>query len=414
MSSQPTSPISTYLAKAQDLNDRNQLTEAIALYEEAIEFYPDNAKLFCALGIVREKQGDIEEAIASYRQAIELDPQQQTWLYLALGQLLTDREQLDEAIATYEAGLQVYPDNLKLHQSLGTVAEQTGEIDRAIAQYQRAIELNPKQPTWVYFTLARLFKERDQFDDAIATYQTALEVYPDNAKLYPSLAIVTEQNGDIDGAIAYHSRGIELNPGQQTWVYLTLGRLLTEQDQLDEASANYQAALKIHPENAKLYQSLGVLAQKKEDPDGVIENYQRALELDPQQPPWVYFTLAEFLVQRSKFDESIAIHQTAVERYPENPEAYRLLGTSQNQAHQLEAAIDSYRQAIALDPDSAIWVYLTLGQLLQEQDDIEGAIALYKAASERHPDNADLQRELGWAQKKMEMSKPKSPPTSAA
>ena len=56
------------------LASSNQHDDAIPLFQQAIEIYPDCAEAYYALGIIYTKKGMNEEANVQYNKAIEINP----------------------------------------------------------------------------------------------------------------------------------------------------------------------------------------------------------------------------------------------------------------------------------------------------------------------------------------------------
>lgn len=396
-------PIWVYLTLGRLLRERNLLEDSIAIHQASVELYGDRAEAYGALGIAQESAGEVDAAIASYRRAIALNVDSPLWLYLALGELLLQREQMTKAIDLYQHLQQTYPTNPAVYRALGIAQQKQEDLAGAIASYQQAISLQSDRHLWVYMTLGQLFRDEERFDEAIVLYESAAENFPQSAEIYRALGTIYSQIDRLEEASNSYRQAIALEPNGPVWVYLTLGQLLTDSKQLPEAIFLYQDALNLNPENPDLYRMLGTAQKENNDRAGAIVSYQQAIKLQPDSAVWVYLALAELLKEEDRCDEAIAVCEAAVQLFPDAAEVYRSIATLQNQTHQLEAATVSYRQAIALEPNGPAWVYMTLGQLLEEQDDVDTAIALYEEASEIYPEQADFPRAIGLAQKKKEM-----------
>ncbi|MGF1494550.1 MAG: tetratricopeptide repeat protein [Microcoleaceae cyanobacterium] len=297
--------------------------------------------------------------------------------------------------------MQVYPNNPRFYQSLGSVAEKKGDSSQAIENYYRAIKIDPQRPIWLYLSLGNLLTDMERFDECATLYQSAIEVYPDDSRLYQALGVVAAKGGNVEAAIENYYHAISANPQQPIWIYSTLGLLLREQNLFDQSIAIHQASVELYPDHPEPYRLLGATQEKAGDTAGAIASYQQLITIQPEQNLWAYLSLGQLLEHQDCFDESIAVYKTAIQTFPDNTaEIYRLMGTAQNRANNFEDAVYSYRQAIELEPKEHPWVYTTLGQLLEEQDEIDEAIALYEAAAKYHPKHDGLQRMLGLAQKK--------------
>ena len=117
----------------------------------------------------------------------------------ALQQQVTDslnkaEEAFKRAIATSETyGLAIY--------NLGAVYDRQGRVKEAITQLEKIAPYNTNEPT-LMFELGLLYVRASRKDDAIAAMRRAVLLAPQysNARWY--LALLLEEKGDIDGAIA--------------------------------------------------------------------------------------------------------------------------------------------------------------------------------------------------------------------
>src|SRR5215831_7159348 len=76
----------------------------------------------------------------------------------------------------------------------------------------------------------------------------------------------------LNGAADPETRARELN---------NRAALLHLEGKLDEARAEYEAALRIHPENSSAANNLGYVLAQQGHLDEAIETYRQALKIDP-------------------------------------------------------------------------------------------------------------------------------------
>lgn len=288
----------SYLKSANQLIEQGKVEEAAALYEQAALLYPDNARIYRALGTFQRQQGNIDGAIASYRKAIELQPEGSAEIYLTLGQILLDHAQLAQAVEVYQAALKFYPNDALIHRFLGLAQRKQGDTRAAIAAYCQSLNLSPEQPARIYLTLGQLLVEQNLLDEAVEFYGRATEYHRDNAEIYRSLAIIQGKRGDTSQEIANYLEVIRLEPQQPIWVYLNLGSGLFKAGQIEEAIELYQRGIKLYPNKADLYRALGFAQEKSGDLEAGIASYQKAIELRADQPAWLYLILAHLLTDR--------------------------------------------------------------------------------------------------------------------
>lgn len=111
-----------------------------------------------------------------------------------------------------------------------------------------------------------------------------------------------------------------------------------------------------------------------------------------------YISQARYFSDRNKIAEAIAAYQTALSLEPGNFMVHAVLGNCQYQKGNLTAAIDCYRQEIALNRECPAWIYRSLAGTLQHHGQQDEAIAAYQQAKKIQPDNPLIERRLKRAQ----------------
>ena len=176
---------------------------------------------------------------------------------------------------------------------------------------------------------------------------------------------------------------LDTNPGDP-YANAKLGGLLISEGQHEEAIKLLRRGLEHDAiQDAERYELMLhlALATTPSDPNSAIDWYRKALEipLDTRISLGARLNLAARLMERGELDEAIALTQTATQRAPEVALAWYNLGLMQRRKGDIAAALDAYRRALELDPDSAEChqnnaVALLLG------GDIEGARAGFRQA----------------------------------
>jgi superkiller protein 3 len=168
------------------------------------------------------EQKKLNDAIAAYRRAIGIDKNFVN-AYINLGLALTDQNKLDEAINAYEKAVELDSGKANAHSGLGFAWYSKGKPywEKAIEEYYKAIKIDPKYP-WAYINLGIVFADQNKLEQAISAYRKAFKVLIDSPKTAETAHnLVTVHNN--------------------------LGWLLQKQGRLNEALAEYEAALKIDP-----------------------------------------------------------------------------------------------------------------------------------------------------------------------
>lgn len=244
-----------------------------------------------------------------------------------------------------------------------------------------------------YVEVGQLLLDEEKFAEAIALYEAALKLYPESPAIYQALGFAQEKANDAPAGIASYRKALTLDPLSAIWVYVALGKLLSEENRWDEALALYQQGIAHHPDQGDLYRGLGLAQDRLANRAAAILSYQRAVQLKPEQPLWVYGTLGALLNQQQDWPALVQLHTQAIQIYPDQSDLYRELGFAQEQIADVAGEIQSYQQAIeiAVQP---LWVYTTLIDLLSRQAEDHRAIESCLKGLAAYPDEGELVRRL--------------------
>lgn len=135
-----------YLKASQLDEDPSTMSEAVELYNQAIELDPWLAIAYTNLGNICFRRQEIEQAETHYRKALEVDPGQPEAQY-NLGYLMLERGQPEESIEYFLGALEADPQFADAYFNLAMAYEQSGQPDMARPLWQSYIALEP-HGTW--------------------------------------------------------------------------------------------------------------------------------------------------------------------------------------------------------------------------------------------------------------------------
>jgi protein O-mannosyl-transferase len=122
----------------------NQMHEAIAQYEAAIELTSDPgllAQTYANLGAAHRALAEDEAAHKNFDQSLRFNPNQfNAWL--GMGLLAQKQGKLDEAISDLSRSIEIQP-TAEAYLDLGRALEQTAHDSQALDAYQQALKINP-------------------------------------------------------------------------------------------------------------------------------------------------------------------------------------------------------------------------------------------------------------------------------
>ncbi len=151
------------------------MTEAsIRLIREGLLIDPQNTDLLFELGVIYDRQGDVDLAIEQMEAVLKLNSEHADALNY-LGYTYADQGiQLDEAEAMIKKALEYKPDNGYIIDSLGWVYFKKGLFEEALLQLKRAVELIPDDPV-VLEHLGDIYIQMNDPAKALEYYEQALQ-----------------------------------------------------------------------------------------------------------------------------------------------------------------------------------------------------------------------------------------------
>jgi len=181
---------------------KHDLTAAHAAADELKTLEPAAAVGPYLAGGVAEQQGHLDEARREFEHALELEPHAIEAL-IALTRLQLTRGQGAGALARVRAAASADANDPAILNLLGEVLIATKSYGQAIAPLTRATQLAPKWPL-PYRNLASADLASGDSAGAEAAYRSGLKETASDPVLASGLALLCEQQGHVDQAIALY------------------------------------------------------------------------------------------------------------------------------------------------------------------------------------------------------------------
>ena len=195
------------LEKGNKLRELKKYREAIAGYDDAINFDPTLAAAYNNRGLCYNNLREYNRAIADFNKAIELDPKYAA-AYSNRGWAHIDLERYDLAMADLNEALKLNSKCAPAYYNRGLVYLRLNEYERALADYNKTLEYDPNSSAaynnrgWAYYNLKK-------YSRAIADYTKAIELNPsftlaynNRGNAYKALGEEAKAQADFDKANA--------------------------------------------------------------------------------------------------------------------------------------------------------------------------------------------------------------------
>lgn len=283
-----------------------------SVFSKESETQPKSAVEWNDLGTKSKAQGDIQSTIKYFGKALTLDPNYLD-AHINLGNVYIDAKQLDRAEASYLRALNLSPNNAVILGNLSGIYYDQGHFDLTIDASRRAIEREPNFPD-AYCNLANAHKAKWQTSEAEEYYNMALRLNPMHFVALNNLAHIKGQQGLTIEAIKLYSKAVELIP-EFGEAHSNLGFLLHKERKLNEAIPHYKEAIRIKLLPNKLHSELRALKESLSI-NGQLQCYTSLINVSP------------------------SIANTCSN-----------LGVIYNETGKLTEAIQSFREALKLNPN---------------------------------------------------------------
>jgi predicted O-linked N-acetylglucosamine transferase (SPINDLY family) len=237
--------VEALINQGNELEDLNQLDQALASYDKALSINPNYARAHSNRGNVLQSLKRFAEALASYQRAIAIRPDYAEAFYNS-GNALLALGRLDEALVSYDRALAIKPDLVIAMIGRGTVLQALKRFDEALANYDRVLAIHPNYAE-VRYNRGKTLQDLKRFEEALTSYDDALAIKPDYVEALIERSAVLQNLKRFDDALASHDRVLAIAPNYAE-VYASRGILLQMANRFDEALTSCEQALALKPD----------------------------------------------------------------------------------------------------------------------------------------------------------------------
>jgi len=126
------------------------------------------------------------------------------------------------------------------------------------------------------------FAQDKKYKEAVREFEVAVNIDPKSANANRLLALTLAKTGELEKAVGYALKAVQLEPNYPT--YYVLGLLYSNQGQFDKATEAYEQALKLNAKSYEVWHQLGKVYSTTLHFDKAAEAYKKAVELNPKFP----------------------------------------------------------------------------------------------------------------------------------
>ena len=402
--------LQAYAGRGSVYLDQGQLEQAIADFDRALTgpgngcggCWPDYGLVvaYAGRGRAHARLGNVAQAAADLDEAVRLDPTYR-YYYQDRADLYQPLHAREKLLANWNEAIANNPDADWPYMGRAGAYKALGEFSAAVDEYTRYIAIHP-DADWAYFGRADAYRGLSDLPAALDDYTRLIALKPDQAWVYAFRGDVYLLLDQVSQASADLTRAIQLQP-DYTYSYYRRATALIRQGQQTQALADLDTALRLDPANKDAATERANLLRQAGDLPGVIASWSAVIHAAPQAA-WAYRGRCDAYFDQQQYTDAAADCATAIQLDPQDESAYRRAGEAYRRAQPpgyQQTVLALWANAVLFNPEAA-WAYAGRGELHQELEQFDLALADYSRAIDLAPENGAYYRQRGDVYQKLD------------
>ncbi|MDR4503160.1 MAG: tetratricopeptide repeat protein [Candidatus Scalindua sp.] len=366
---------------AQGLND-----DAIKDYNEALKI--DNSVIDAHTALVRLyiANGNLDLAEKQCNTALSVNDPVNYQILLYLASIYEQHGKFEESIGLLERILEKKPDDLMAHTQLSILYLETLRYDEALREAEKVFKLGQSVniPPIVYFVKGSVLLQKKEYTTAIFQLRKATEKLPRFAHAHYFLALALAENDQIEEAKTEFNAAIDIAPSFLP-AQIGLARLLTREGWHKESIKLCKNVLDLDPENVDAMQIIGMAYIETRDFKSAEKQFKDILKLKPSVGD---INLAYLSLVSGQLSKCIRQCEAIITINPEEANACDILGLAHIRQGEFDKGIEQFKKVVEIVPGS-INTYINLAKAYVLAGKNEEAIKSLEKLISIDPDNVN-------------------------
>ncbi|MBO1249608.1 tetratricopeptide repeat protein [Comamonas denitrificans] len=252
--------------------------KAQVVLETVLRVDPQSAPAHGKMGLLYQKQGNIQQALHSYARALQKEKFNPIFLE-KFGSLLRAQGDQDGALVCFKAAVDASPNSAELLDAYGVTLRNQERLGAAENAFRQALKIHPGY-TQALRNLCHLLEVHGRFAEAEAGLLRCAEIDNESPESLYEIGRNLVQQKKEDEALEWLRRAIKAQPDYAA-AHITLSAALNATEDPLAAMEEIKASIKVLPNIPHLHTNLGIVNLSLSRADDAIACFRKALEVAP-------------------------------------------------------------------------------------------------------------------------------------
>jgi len=381
---------------------KNDLTDAAANFEKAIQLSPNDANANLYLGYVRLKQNNWSEAVTALEKAKaninSLDDTLKPILWNNLGLAYAKTNRQDDALNAYNQALQLDKNYVDAKYNLAFAQLTKKDYKNALANLLDLRNANTNDTTFqttIYNGMATAYEGLNNWASALGAYSKVVQLNGNDVDSRFNFALALKKAGRTQDAITQLQTLLKMRSDYGPALSL-LGDMYLSQHQWGDAAKVLDQYSKTAPTDFNAWFNLGVAYDHASDFDRALAAYNKAETINPKDPA-VKNNIGRIYFKRGAYDDAVENLQAALKISPGFDDARLNLGLVLMAQEKWKDAADTWKTYLLTLRDQLQAPGISAADKIaigNRGEDAHSALALCYMHAEMYADARDQYKKL--------------------
>ncbi|KAF8401318.1 hypothetical protein HHK36_012252 [Tetracentron sinense] len=354
------------LYRAKVLGRKYQFEEADKILQKCILFWPEDGRLYVALGKLLSKQSRTAEARAVYEKGCQATQGENPYIWQCWAVLENKMGNLRKARKLFDAATVADKRHIAAWHGWAVLELKQGNIKKARNLLGKGLKYCGGNE-YIYQTLALLEAKANRIEQARSLFRQATKCNPRSCASWLAWAQLEMQQENHHGARQLFEKSVQASP-KNRFAWHVWGVFEANLGNIDKGRKLLKIGHALNPRDPVLLQSLALLEYKYSTANVARVVFRRASELDPRhQPVWIAWGWMEW--KEGNIATARELYQRALSINSTSESAARCLqawGVLEQRIGNLSAARRLYRSSLNINSQSYV-TWMTWASLEEEQ-----------------------------------------------